>query len=198
MIYDRFPNTFLCLGNPGARYSYTRHNIGFMFGRHLVHSFPSTEPTYQKTLLAFVSTLTVDETEVRIIFPDTYMNNSGKTAQKLVEHLSISPNEMAVVYDDIDLPFGTHKIRLKGGTAGHKGLTSIVQHLDTDEIIRIRLGVGKPENGDIKNFVLQNFLDDEQNYIQNKWTTQWQLLFSTIVTQGGQEVMNSFNGGCSL
>ena len=74
-------------------------------------------------------------------------------------------------------------------------MASIVQYLETDELIRIRLGVGKQETVEIKSFVLQNFLDDELNYIHNEWAVQWQELFSTLVTLGGQVAMNNFNGG---
>lgn len=112
-----------------------------------------------------------------------------------MNEFSIDNKSLAVVYDDVDLPFETHRIRMRGGTAGHKGLSSIVHYSDTDEIIRVRLGIGKPEVGEIKSFVLQNFLDDELTCIHNIWGTQWQALFSTLATLGGEEAMNKFNGG---
>ncbi len=194
MISELNSRIFLCLGNPGARYLLTRHNIGFLFGHSVIERQHAAPPRYQKEWLAFTTTIIVNDTEVLVVFPDTYMNNSGQTAAKIVETTTATPEQFTVVYDDVDLPFGKQRIRLSGGTAGHKGIASVANYLQTEKISRIRLGIGKPTDISVKSYVLQNFLDEELDYIKTVWAVRWNTIFLTTATKGVHEAMNQFNG----
>ena len=153
------------LGNPGKEYEKTRHNVGFMvldeFQKE--HDFPDFSPSKKHSSL--VSEGILGSTKVLLAKPQTFMNNSGKAVQSLLPKRGLGfpkprlGNTLVVVHDDIDIPLGKVKVSKGSGSAGHKGVDSIIQSLGTKDFTRIRVGIqpatGKPEN--VEEFVLMPF-----------------------------------------
>lgn len=130
------------LGNPGFEYRDTRHNIGFMVVDKLEKELGAgVPPTWQKDEKKNVLTARIGE--VLLVKPQTFMNKSGFAVKALVDFYKLTPADVWVIHDDIDLPIGKIKIREKGGSAGHNGVTSIIEQLKTDAVVRFRLGIGK-------------------------------------------------------
>ncbi len=147
------------LGNPGPEYANTRHNIGFrvvdMLARRWGGRFRPLEN-------ALVSSVSIHGVPVVLAKPQTFMNLSGKAVAPLVRRLGLPLEDVLVVYDDMDLPFGTLRLRAKGGHAGHKGMRSILEALGTQAVPRLRFGIGRPPgNMDPADFVLDPFSPEE-------------------------------------
>ncbi|MBI3577287.1 aminoacyl-tRNA hydrolase [Candidatus Gottesmanbacteria bacterium] len=129
------------LGNPGDKYAQTRHNIGFMVVDRLAHEIGAAallwkEEEKHKALIAKVG-------DVILIKPLTFMNNVGISIRSLADYYNISPEDVWVIHDDIDLPIGKVRIRAGGASAGHHGIDSIIAHLKSDKFVRFRLGIGR-------------------------------------------------------
>ena len=129
------------LGNPGPEYRDTRHNVGFMVVEKLAKELGVRVPSWEKDDKKNV--LTAHIGEVLLVKPLTFMNKSGFAVRALVDFYELTPADIWVIHDDIDLPLGKIKIREKGGSAGHNGVTSIIEQLKTDAFVRFRLGIGK-------------------------------------------------------
>ena len=130
------------LGNPGFEYKDTRHNIGFMVVDKLEKELGAgVPPPWQNDEKKNVLTARIGE--VLLVKPQTFMNKSGFAVKALVDFYKLTPADVWVIHDDIDLPIGKIKIREKGGSAGHNGVTSIIEQLATDAFVRFRLGIGK-------------------------------------------------------
>ena len=154
------------LGNPGKEYSANRHNVGFMVLNkyHSTHDFSGWN--LKKDLQAVISTGQVGSTRVILAKPTTFMNNSGEAAQKIQKFYRIYNQDTVVIYDDIDVNFGTIRTRTGGGTAGHNGVKSL-SHILGEDYGRIRVGIGpkKPAQIDSADFVLKDFTKSEQENI---------------------------------
>ena len=150
----------LGLGNLGPQYELTRHNIGFIVADTLAEKHGVTLDTdghYSR-----YGTGQIQDHPVMVAKPMTYMNESGLAAKALITALNISPHQVIVVYDEIDLQLGKIKVRHKGGDAGNRGVRSLLHCLRTEEFTRVRVGVGRPEcREDIVDYVLSPFLEDE-------------------------------------
>ena len=146
------------LGNIGEKYQLTRHNVGFMVIDEITKNLNTSNinnPNFQSTLLKSGYNL--------FSKPTTYMNNSGIAVHSIKEYYKIDLEDIIVIHDDIDLPFGTVKFKIGGGHGGHNGLRSLDAHI-TKEYIRVRIGIGKPlDKGDVANYVLSNFSKEEMN-----------------------------------
>jgi len=159
------------LGNPEKKYEKTRHNVGFLaldaFAKE--HKFP--EFSFAKKHASLISEDILNETKVLLAKPQTFMNNSGKAVRSLLKsHVSnASKWNLVVVHDDIDIPLGKVKISENRGSAGHKGVDSIIQTLETKNFIRVRIGIqpakGKPKN--VEAFVLKPFSKTELALLQS-------------------------------
>ena len=146
------------LGNIGDKYQLTRHNIGFMVIDEITKNL--TTSNIQKS--NFHSTLEKSAYDL-YSKPTTFMNNSGMAVQAIKEYYKLDMEDIIVIHDDIDLPFGTVKFKIGGGHGGHNGLRSIDAHIGK-EYIRVRIGVGKPQDkADVANYVLNNFSKEELN-----------------------------------
>lgn len=150
------------LGNIGDKYQLTRHNIGFMVIDEITKNLSTSNinnPNFQSTLLKSGYNLFAK--------PTTYMNNSGVAVHAIKEYYKIDLENIIVIHDDLDLPFGTVKFKIGGGHGGHNGLRSLDAHI-TKEYIRVRVGIGKPlDKGDVANYVLSNFSKEEMNKLQD-------------------------------
>lgn len=146
---------FIGLGNPGQSYQNHRHNIGFMAVNAIAHAF-SFGP-FKSKFQGQVSEGKIGGEKVLILKPETYMNRSGQSAREAMDFYKLSPSDIFVFYDEIDLVPGKIKARTGGGAAGHNGIRSLIAHLGED-FHRVRLGVGHPGHKDlVHNFVLSNF-----------------------------------------
>ena len=152
------------LGNPGKEYENTRHNVGFMVIDELVRSLRIKKPLEEA--LSLVYKTRIGGKEVILAKPQTYMNNSGAAVFNLLEEYNLSPENMLVVYDDLDLPLGSMRLRLKGSSGGHKGVESIIKYIGTQNFPRLRIGIGRPKKKeDVVKYVLSPFPPEEEKII---------------------------------
>ncbi len=157
------------LGNPGKEYELTRHNVGFMCIDEFVAKTDGMDDWIQKKdLKCLLSTGRIGEARVIAIKPATFMNLSGEAVQAVVNFYKISPNQIAVIHDELDIDFGQIRLRQGGSDAGHNGIKSVSQHIGED-YARIRIGVGPKQPVKIKSedFILQKFSAAEQEQLPN-------------------------------
>ncbi|MGP8153308.1 MAG: aminoacyl-tRNA hydrolase [Smithella sp.] len=153
------------LGNPGNRYKFTRHNIGFMVLEKIAARWELD--LKQKGFDALWNRGKIDGINVLLAMPQTYMNLSGNAARKLLAYFKVDINNLIVIHDDLDLPFGTVRLKSGGGDAGHKGLKSIATCLGSADFMRIRMGIGKPSDKyRIEDYVLERFGSEESAFLQ--------------------------------
>jgi PTH1 family peptidyl-tRNA hydrolase len=149
------------LGNPGPEYDQTRHNVGFRCVDALAQAHGLTFDQRKKSKARTADGVIVGR-RVLIAKPQTFMNLSGTSVQGLAAFYQIPPRNIVVILDDLDLPLGTLRIRPKGGSGGHKGLTDIIRRLGTQDFPRIRFGIGRPPGRmDPAAYVLRRFDQDE-------------------------------------
>jgi peptidyl-tRNA hydrolase, PTH1 family len=158
------PFMIVGLGNPGREYRTNRHNVGFMVMDRLANRLG-----VKFTRVEFKALLTKGDYKGRKVIlakPQTFMNLSGQSVGALVQFYKIPFGNLLVVYDDVDLPFNLLRLRPEGGSAGHKGMLSIIEKLDTQEIPRLRLGIGRPPGQiDAAGYVLQNFTGEDAEFV---------------------------------
>lgn len=178
------------LGNPGARYARTRHNIGVRVlelaaARWSVNLGPAGRARSGKGRVGSV--------EVRLAAPLTWMNETGPAVKALLEELTLSPRDLVVIHDDLDLELGRLRIKRNGGSGGHNGLLSILTALETDEFCRLKVGIGRPAPGeDPAEFVLSPFPPEETPRIEAGLERAVAALES-LVAEGVESAMNRFN-----
>jgi peptidyl-tRNA hydrolase, PTH1 family len=179
------------LGNPGRRYHYNRHNIGFMALESLAEKHEIDLKRVQSR--AIVGSGRIAERAVILAKPQTFMNLSGESVGALMNYYRILPRCLLVVYDELDLPFGTIRLREKGGAGGHNGMRSIIQHAGTD-FPRLRLGIGRPPGRmDPAAYVLQDF-DQAEIPIVDEMLVTARAAIESFITQGINLTMSRFNG----
>jgi PTH1 family peptidyl-tRNA hydrolase len=186
---DRF--LIVGLGNPGRKYRSNRHNIGFM----LVDRLASTNGIQSNKVQnkAIVGDGRIAHQRVILAKPQTYMNGSGDAVGPLANFYKIAPENIFVVYDEMDIPFGTIRLREKGGAGGHNGMKSIIQHIG-QEFPRMRLGVGRPPGRmDPPAYLLQDFSNDQQPIV-NDMIDEAIRAIETYLGEGIQMAMNKHNG----
>ena len=179
------------LGNPGNQYAQTRHNIGFM----VIDAFARKRRAIlsQHRFGSYSGKTTIAGAEVVMIKPQTFMNRSGEAVLKAVTALKLDPQQIFVVCDDIDLPFGRIRIRLKGGSAGHNGIKSIAERLRTEDFPRLRVGIGRPpEDVDPADYVLEKFSSLEEEKLEHLIDIASEALH-VVFHRGTREAMNIYN-----
>jgi len=141
------------LGNPGAQYEQTRHNVGF---RVLDTLAKQRNWQWERRGRAMLSTGTIGMEKVVLVKPLTYMNNSGEAVGELLRWYKLQPDDLLVIYDDLDLAIGRVQLKPGGSAAGHNGISSIIHHLHTNVFPRLRIGIGRPTNQHVEtiNYVL--------------------------------------------
>lgn len=145
------------LGNPGRKYQDTRHNVGFRVIGIVAEKYHIRLREKPK-LDAKAGDGEIGGVRAMLIEPQTFMNNSGYAVSAVLDYYKAEPSDIIVVYDDIDLPFGRLRIRESGSAGTHNGMRSVVSYLQSDDFVRLRVGIGRPE-GDLKNYVLGRFED---------------------------------------
>ena len=156
----------LGLGNPGPRYDLTRHNAGFLALDNLAdrYKIKLTQHKYR----SLYGKGEIEGLPVILAKPMTYMNESGKAVKALLSAFNLSPEQILVTHDDIDLPLGKIKTKLKGGDGGQLGVRSTIETLRTREFYRVRIGVGRPEDReDIVDYVLSPFTEEESGLLND-------------------------------
>lgn len=185
------PALVIGLGNPGGEYARTRHNIGWMvldeverrgrFGRS------------RKQGLARVREGTLDGMDVVTARPTTYMNMSGRAGKQLTDHYPVSPHDVIVVHDEADFPLGKIQIKVSGRSAGHKGVQSLMDSWRTQDFVRLRIGVGRPEgSSDLVDHVLETFDRDERERLPAVIDRAADAVIA-IMHDGPERAMTQFN-----
>jgi PTH1 family peptidyl-tRNA hydrolase len=192
-VSEDVPGKYLIvgLGNHGREHKGNRHNIGFMTVDHLAEEKGISLSRVQHK--AIVGDGRIGERPVILAKPQTYMNRSGQAVAALVRYYKIPLGQIMVVYDEIDLPCGTLRLREKGGSGGHNGMKSIIGQLGED-FPRLRLGIGRPpERMDPAAYVLQDFGKDELPVV-NELIAEATMAIETFVTVGIDLAMSRHNG----
>ena len=143
------------LGNPGAQYQQTRHNIGFMVIDELASRLGVS--VSKDKFSGFYGTGKLGSTPVVLLKPQTFMNRSGQSVVPALQFFKVKPALLIVIHDELDLPFSNCRLKVGGGHAGHNGLRSIIGQLGNRDFIRLRMGIGRPHHGDVSRFVLSGF-----------------------------------------
>lgn len=184
------------LGNPGRGYAGNRHNIGFISLNYFARKY-GIEFNH-KQALARVGKGEIAGQRVMLARPQTFMNASGESVSRLVKSLKIGPEDLLVIHDDLDLPLGRIRIRAGGSAGGHKGIQSIIDKFGTRDFVRLKVGVGRPQNGepadedDVIDYVLSDFSDDEKITIAATVPLVSDAILA-ILTEGPVAAMNKFN-----
>ncbi len=179
------------LGNPGRKYEHTRHNAGFMAVEELARGLRFT--LSQEKYHALAGRARIGDTDVLLAKPQTFMNDSGRSAGAILRYTYAKPADLIVVHDELDLPLGTVRVKSGGGHGGHNGLRSIIEHLGSPDFIRVRVGIGRPAPGtDPAAYVLSAFLPDERATAMDAITRAAEAA-RAIVSDGLVKAMNEFN-----
>ena len=188
------PDTFLLigLGNPGREYRDNRHNVGFMLIDRLIIRLNAHGMKVQSK--AIVTSAMYEDHKLILAKPQTYMNLSGHSAQGLLNFYKLPVENMLVAHDDLDIPFGTIRIRPGGGPGGQKGMASTIEQLGTKDFPRLRIGIGRPPGRmNPADYVLQNFARDEMKVLSEIVDRAADAAL-TFVTDGLNKAMNKYNG----
>lgn len=183
------------LGNPGSEYAQTRHNIGFRVIEGLVrrHSLGAERSTYQARIVRGI----INETAVVLVRPQTFMNLSGECVAPLMRMFGLTPDQLLVITDDLDLPTGQIRVRAVGSPGGHNGLKSLVHTLKTENFPRIRVGIGRPAPGlSVIDHVLGDFGPEELPLIETALELATDAV-ELIIRQGIEAGMCRYNGRTS-
>jgi PTH1 family peptidyl-tRNA hydrolase len=177
------------LGNPGNRYHGTRHNIGYLIVDHF--SAVKTIPFKPGKGDYYYKEIDVDDHQVLIFKPTTYMNNSGRAVRQIIDYFSLSVDQLLIICDDFNLPFGAFRFRTKGSDGGHKGLKSIIYQLQTEDFDRFRFGIGDVFS-DASNYVLESFSRRESAKLNDLLPISTEAIHHWL-EEGVQKTMNKYN-----
>jgi PTH1 family peptidyl-tRNA hydrolase len=179
------------LGNPGKEYQHTRHNVGFrVLDRLIAHYSPVMMERKFRASWGFAI---AEGRKILFAKPLTFMNRSGEAVGEIIKYFGIPADRMLVVHDDLDLPFARVRIAQIGGSGGHKGIQSIIDHTGTSDFPRLKMGIGRPKHGEpVETFVLQPpYPEDRQDF--ETMTAQAEKAARAILATCLSDAMNEFN-----
>jgi len=178
------------LGNPGAKYVGTRHNIGFMVAERFAerHRISLKKKGYQ----GIYGVGRAVGAETTVLLPQTFMNLSGASVNAAFLSLGVTPGDLIVAYDDLDLPFGSLRIKVDGGHGGHNGIRDICSVLGRKDFIRLRVGIGRPDHGNTTGHVLGRFSAEEGRDLSGVIEAAADAV-EAIIAEGVAPAMNRFN-----
>ena len=185
------------LGNPGKKYSKSRHNIGFLLLEYFAKKYNSSFLIKDK-LKSSCSEFRINRSSYRLFLPNTFMNNSGDAVRAIVDWYKINLNQVFIIVDDKDLPLGKIRFRKKGSSGGHNGLKSIIEKLQTQNFNRIRIGIGSPpKTNETKNFntishVLGNISLEEKSILDKVYKRVIESL-EQLNTKKEEYIVNELN-----
>ncbi|MGM0378701.1 MAG: aminoacyl-tRNA hydrolase [Bacillota bacterium] len=179
------------LGNPGRKYESTRHNIGFNIINALAKELNiKLNKTKHKSILGQKF---INGEKVMLVKPQTYMNKSGEAIRDIVSYYNVDLDKLLVIYDDVDTPLGSIRIKRKGSGGSHNGMKNIIYLLKTQEVHRLKFGIGRPNRMPMHKYVLGKF--KKENYeIINKTIKRSIESIKCYVDNGIDKAMNNFNG----
>ena len=200
-VYNSPMYYIVALGNPGEEYANTRHNVGWLAMDYCIEKLCLPKLLEVSRLSSRVSEGEIADSAVTILYPNTFMNNSGSAVAKLVPRTEVG--QLVVVHDDIDLPFGEVKIGQGRGAGGNKGVQSIIAKLDSKNFVRVRVGIAPKSfwtgrvkrpagGGPLERFVLKPFTTAEQKQLPDIFE-KVKISLATIVTEGVERAMNRCN-----
>ncbi len=181
----------LGLGNPGKKYARSRHNVGFL----VVDRIASVKriAIKKKKYDSLIGDWQTDSERVLLVKPQTYMNRSGEAVRRLLRYLPVAVEDLVVIHDDMDLPFGRIRIRPKGRAAGHRGVLSILESLGEESFFRVRVGIGRPPTSmDPTDFVLARFSSKEAAQLDQVVSKSADAI-ECLLEEGVHRAMEKFN-----
>lgn len=179
------------LGNPGKQYTFTRHNVGFDAIDLLAESnnIPMNKVKHQ----AVIGEGRINNQKVLLVKPTTYMNLSGRSVREIMNFYKVDIEKLIVIYDDIDTDVGKLRIRQKGSSGSHNGMKSIIYEIQSDQFPRVRIGVGKPQHGNLADFVLGKFTKEDRPFVDESIERATKSV-DAIIKDGIDIAMNRYNG----
>lgn len=181
------------LGNPGKKYEQTKHNVGFMTVDRLAKEKGATFKS--NAFQAEVADFFVNGEKILLVKPQTFMNESGRAVGPLMTYFGVCPEELVVVYDDLDLALGKIRLRQKGSAGGHNGMKSIIAHLNSSVFDRIKIGIDRPATGvTVVNHVLSPFAKADLPLIEQSIDRAVAACEYYIESNNFTDTMNKFNG----
>jgi peptidyl-tRNA hydrolase, PTH1 family len=192
------PRLIVGLGNPGAKYDRTRHNIGFEVIDALVKRYPDASLVENKRFQGTAAEFRSSGERTVLLKPTTFMNLSGQAVRAVLDWYKLEPESVLVVYDDMDLPTGKLRLRLSGGAGGHNGMKSIIAHLGTKEFPRLRLGIGATHKGEerdqaVVSHVLGRFAPEDRKIVDAVIPMAVDAIDLSL-RKGFERAMNLYNG----
>ncbi len=176
------------LGNPGKKYIKTKHNIGFMS----LDAYAEVNKIKYKRSIKFTAEIAKTQNMI-LLKPKTFMNNSGLTVRKVCKYYNILPEDVMVISDDTNLPFCKIRLRQSGSAGGHNGIKSVIDHLNTQNFNRLRVGIGKETNKILSDYVLSEFSKGESKEIQNLLIKLNDIIDDYIIQDKYENLMNTYN-----
>lgn len=178
------------LGNPGKQYENTRHNMGFLAVDLLAEKY--NIDVNKIKFKALVGEGRIAGQKVLLVKPQTYMNLSGEAVRQAMDFYKIDPEELIVIYDDIDIPTGTFRIRKKGSPGTHNGMRNIFQHIQTNDFPRIRVGIGSGKKDNLAGYVTGGISKNEQELLADVLKNSADAA-ACIIEKGIDKAMNEYN-----
>ena len=179
------------LGNPGAEYAHTKHNVGFMLVDVLAEKLGAA--SWKEDFFSALTEVRIGGEKVFLVKPLTYMNNSGEALGSMLSYYKLDVDDLVVVHDDMDIPAGMVRIRRKGSSGGHNGIKSIIAHVGSEDFARVRIGIGRPPAGwTVIHHVLAPFSTEDAPKIRAAIDYLLPAVES-IVTDGVDFAMNRYN-----
>ena len=176
------------LGNPGQEYENTRHNIGFMV---IDNYLGNIKWKNDKKALTFKTK--INNEDVLFIKPTTYMNLSGESVIYYVNYYKINANDIIVIHDDLDLKFCKIRLKINSSDGGHNGIKSIINYLNTQKFLRLKIGISKPNDNNVINFVLSKFSKEEIKDINNIYPKTKAIIEEFINNESIENIMSRYN-----
>ena len=179
------------LGNPGAEYAHTKHNVGFMLVDMLAEKLGAA--SWKEDFFSALTEVRIGGEKIFLVKPLTYMNNSGEALGPMLSYYKLDVDDLVVVHDDMDIPAGMVRIRRKGSSGGHNGIKSIIAHVGSEDFARVRIGIGRPPAGwTVIHHVLAPFSTEDAPKIRAAIDYLLPAVES-IVTDGVDFAMNRYN-----
>lgn len=179
------------LGNIGSKYAQTRHNVGFMIVDEVADRLNADFQTSK--FEAEVATAFVNGEKVMLVKPSTYMNESGRAVGPLMSYYNVTPQDLLVVHDDLDLPLGKVRLKQKGSAGGHNGIKSIIAHVGDQQFKRVKVGIDHPQKMSVVDYVLGKFTPAQSGALNDAKLTAEAAIDAWLTTGDFAAVMNQYN-----
>lgn len=180
------------LGNPGPRYAHSRHNVGFLVVDELARRWAADVSRYDARCQGLLGEATAGRDTVLLLKPSTYMNESGRSVAAVWRYYKLAVGDVLIIHDDLDLPVGQLRLRAVGSSGGHKGMDDVIRHFGTDELSRLRIGIGKVQRDATVDYVLSRFDPQERPLVETALARAADAV-ACWLAQGLEAAMNQFN-----